>query len=64
MAIKAMKPFAVVNSYNAGYGTMAIELAKAKILAVRRGDGARGFHCSCSVPLGQHGFAGGRDQRG
>ena len=32
VAIKAMKPFAVVNSYNAGYGVMAAELAKAKIL--------------------------------
>ena len=32
VAIKAMKPFAVVNTYNAGYGIMAADLAKAKIL--------------------------------
>ena len=32
VAIKAMKPFAVVNTYNVGLGVMATDLAKAKIL--------------------------------
>ena len=43
VAIKAMKPFAVVNSYNAGYGTMAIELAKAKILVYDAETGREDF---------------------
>ena len=43
VAIKAMKPFAVVNSYNAGYGTMAIELAKAKILVYDAETGKEDF---------------------
>ena len=64
VAIKAMKPFAVVNSYNAVYGTMAIELAKAKILVYDAETGREDFTVSRSVPLGQHGFAGSRDQRG
>ena len=38
-----MKPFAVVNSYNAGYGTMAIELAKAKILVYDAETGKEDF---------------------
>ena len=32
VAIKALKPFAVVNTHNSGLGIMAAELAKAKIL--------------------------------
>ena len=43
VAIKAMKPFAVVNSYNAGYGTMAVELAKAKILVYDAETGKEDF---------------------
>ena len=43
VAIKAMKPFAVVNSYNAGYGTMATELAKEKILVYDAETGKEDF---------------------
>ncbi len=43
VAIKAMKPFAVVNSYNAGYGIMATELAKSKILVYDAETGKEDF---------------------
>jgi len=43
VAIKAMKPFAVVNTYNAGYGIMAADLAKAKILVYDAETGKEDF---------------------